>query len=97
MPSGTKIAIYVFLLVGVTTLGISWPLLGAKSLAFKIGLTSILLAIQVLLSSLYRRKVDVYSRGGILKFADRPWGYRFYFLIIYVWAYGFWLVQIEQH
>lgn len=52
MPSMTKIAIYVFLLAGVATLGISWPLLGAKSLAFKIGLTSILLAIQVLLSGL---------------------------------------------
>jgi hypothetical protein len=97
MSSGTKIAIYLFLLSGIATIGISWPLLGATSLAFKIGLTSILLAIQVLLASLYRRKVDVYSRGGILKYTDQPWGYRFYFLLIYVWAYGFWLCLMSQH
>jgi hypothetical protein len=97
MSSGTKIAIYAFLVGGVAAMGISWPLLGATSLVFKIGLTSILLALQVLLASLYRRKVDVYSRGGILKFTDHPWGYRFYFLLIYVLAYGFWLVQMSQH
>jgi hypothetical protein len=96
MSPRTKIVIYVFLLIGIGTICISWPLLGAISLAFKLGLTSLLLAVQVLLASLYRRKVGVYSRGGILEFADNPWGYRFYFLIIYVWAYGFWLVQMGQ-
>ena len=96
MSRWTKITIYALLFSGIVTLAFSWSLLGATSLPFKIGLTSILLCVQVLLASLYKRKVDVYSRGGVLKFSDHPWSYRFYFLIIYVFVYGSWLVQMGQ-
>jgi hypothetical protein len=42
----------------------------------------------LLLIFLYGKKVNVYARGGVIKFSEKPWGYRFYFFLLFL----FWLV-----
>jgi hypothetical protein len=84
MSSGTRITIYILLSVGVFTSGLSWLMLGDKSLPFKVGPTLLLVAALVLLTSMYSRKVDVLSRGGIVKFNETPWSYRLYYSTLYV-------------
>lgn len=82
-----KILISSVFILGLLTLGLAWLCPGLyKGLPYA-GLLVVLASYLLLLTFLYYRKVDVYARMGLVKFAEKPWGYRLYFFILFL----FWL------
>jgi len=83
-----KAMMALLLFVGLSMLALhgfddeAWP-----SLLY-LGVLAVLAAYLAFLVFLYRKKVDVYARGGIIRFSESPWGYRFYFFLLLL----FWLV-----
>lgn len=83
MHAITKMTILGLLVIGVALSALSLMSFGASSVLLRAGLTLLLAAALVLLASLYHRKVNVYARGGVLKFGESPWGYRVYFATLW--------------
>ena len=77
------IALPIFLL-GLLTMMLSWFWAGAPTHLFLFGLFLLLASYLLLLIALYWKKIDVYARGGIIKFREHPWGYRFYFALLFI-------------
>jgi hypothetical protein len=61
---------------------------GAPPHMLYLGFLVVLADYLLLLIFLYRKKVNVYARGGVIRFSEKPWGYRFYFFLLFL----FWLV-----
>lgn len=83
-----KIMVITVSLLGVLTMMSSRLWTGAPTHLFHIGLFLLLASYLLLLVALYGKKVNVYTRGGIIEFHEKPWSYRFYFALLFM----FWLV-----
>ncbi|KVD85179.1 hypothetical protein WS62_19800 [Burkholderia sp. ABCPW 14] len=83
-----KIVIILIFFAGLSMLIFSgvWGESSPRMLYF--GFLVVLAAYLLLLIFLYGKKVNVYARGGVIKFSEKPWGYRFYFFLLFL----FWLV-----
>lgn len=79
-----KVIVLVTFLLGLLTVLLSLFWHGAPAHLFHAGLFLVLTAYLLLLIALYWRKVNVYARGGVIEFREQPWGYRLYFLLLFV-------------
>lgn len=70
--------------LGLLVTGFSWVISGVPSGLFFIGFSLILESYLLLLIFLYKNKINVYSRGGLIKYVNNPWLYRFYFFILVI-------------
>jgi hypothetical protein len=83
-----KLLILFAFFSGLVAFALSWLWHGAPIHMFEAGLFLLLASYLFLLIALYRKKVNVYSRGGVVIFSDTPWAYRFYFFLLFL----FWLI-----
>lgn len=83
-----KIIVLPVFLLGLLIMASSWLWTGAPTHLFHIGLFLLLASYLLLLIALYWKKVNVYARGGVIEFREKPWSYRFYFVFLFM----FWLI-----
>lgn len=79
-----KVIVLLTFLVGLLTVLLSWVWAGTPVHLFHLGLFLLLTSCLLLLIALYWKKVNVYARGGVIDFHEKPWGYRFYFLLLFM-------------
>ena len=63
-----------------------WPGL-PQSLPY-IGFLIVVSSCFLFLIFLYHKKVRVYAREGWVNFEEKPWSYRFYFILILIFLFG---------
>src|SRR5579859_6849902 len=74
--------IFAVFLVGTLIIVASWLWSSGPHGLFPAGMLVILFSYLLTLIRLYWIKIDVYSRGGWIRFCEKPWSYRFYFAIL---------------
>jgi hypothetical protein len=80
--------IFSVFLLGVLVVAASWLWSTGRRGLLQAGMLIIFFSYLLTLIRLYWVKVDVYSRGGWIRFRENPWSYRLYFTIL-GW---FWLI-----
>lgn len=83
-----RIGVVLVYLFGLLVVAASWLWPGGPSGLFKIGMLVVLQGYLLTLIRLYWIKIDIHTKGGWVRFSERPWAYRSSFLIL-GW---FWLI-----